>query len=86
MSDEMKNEQQIIRDWYIKEYPADEIGAEIDENATFRDLFYALDCYKDVCEIIGVEDSIIRERVFARPAYIMDVDYKYIYEQCLLCN
>ena len=86
MSDEMKNEQQIIRDWYIKEYPADEIGAEIDENATFRDLFYALDCYKDVYEIIGVEDSIIRERVFARLAYIMDVDYKYIYEQWLLCN
>ena len=72
-----------IKDWYCKEYSTDELGAELNENITFEDLFVVLDTYKDVYEALGVGDSIIRERVFDRLAKIMNVDYDYIFEQWL---
>jgi len=72
-----------IKDWYIKEYPTDELGAEINNDITFYDLFVVLDTYKDVYEALNVFDSIVRERVFSKLAEIMNVDYNYIYEQWL---
>ena len=70
-----------IKEWYIKEYPTDELGAEINNEITFEDLFVALD--KDVYEALGVGDSIIRERCFDKLAEIMNVDYDYIFEKWL---
>ena len=72
-----------IKEWYIKEYPTDELGVEIDNEITFEDLFVVLDTYKDVYEALNVWDSIVRERVFSKLAEIMNVDYDYIYEQWL---
>ena len=70
-----------IKEWYMKEYPTDELGAEINNEITFKDLFVALD--KDVYEVLGVGDSIIRERCFEKLAEIMNVDYDYIFEKWL---
>lgn len=72
-----------IKEWYIKEYPTDELGIEINDEITFYDLFVVLDTYKDVYEALGVMDSIIRERVFGKLADIMKVDYDHIFEQWL---
>jgi len=72
-----------IKDWYIKEYPTDELGAEINNDITFYDLFVLIYTYKDVYEALNVFDSIVRERVFSKLAEIMNVDYNYIYEQWL---
>lgn len=72
-----------IKEWYIKEYPTDELGIEINDEITFNDLFVVLDTRKDVYEALGVGDSIIRERVFGKLADIMKVDYDYIFEQWL---
>ena len=44
----------------------------------------ALDTYKDIYEVVGVGDSVIRERIFVKLAEIMEVDYDYIYNQWLL--
>lgn len=73
-----------IKEWYVKEYPTDELGVELDNEITFYDLFVVLDTYKDVYEALGVGDSLIRERVFSKLAKIMEVDYDYIYEQWLM--
>lgn len=75
-----------IKNWYIEEYPEDELGQEIDSNVTFEDLFEALDTYKDVYEVLGGYeiDSLIRERCFRKLSEIMDVSYDYIYDQWLL--
>ena len=75
-----------IKEWYIKEYPTDELGVEINNDITFYDLFIVLDTYKSVYEALNVWDSIVRERVFGKLAEIMDVDYDYIYEQWLKGN
>lgn len=72
-----------IREWYIKNYPTDDLGAEIKNNLTFNDIFEALDTYKDIYETLGVTDSIIRERVFQRLSELIGVDYDYVYEQWL---
>ena len=75
-----------IKEWYVKEYPTDELGVEINNEITFYDLFVVLDTYKDVYEALNVWDSIVRERVFSKLAEIMDVGYNYIYEQWLKGN
>lgn len=74
------NMQQTIREWYMKEYPTDELGAEIKENVTFEDLFHALDNYKNVYDLLA-GDSVIRERAFAQLAELIHMDYDYVYEQ-----
>lgn len=82
----MENEKSLVKEWYIKEYSTDDLGQEINEEITFYDIFYALDRYNDIYEVLGVEDSAIRERVFRKLADIMKVEYNYIYEQWLLCK
>lgn len=72
-----------IKEWYVKEYPNDELGVKINNKITFYDLFIVLDTYKDVYEALNVGDSIIRERAFSKLAEIMHVDYDYVYEQWL---
>lgn len=70
-----------LKSWYTAEYPSDELGSELAEDVTFEDIFNALDCGKNIYEILGVHDSVVRERVFKKLAEKMGVEYSYIYEQ-----
>lgn len=72
-----------IKKWYMENYPTDEMGYELNEDVDFDDLFMTLDNYGDVYELLGVYDSLIRERVFGKLSELMNVDYSYIYEQWL---
>lgn len=72
-----------VKEWYMTEYPDDELGEEMNKDVTFYDLFVVLDTYKSVYDTLNVWDSIIRERVFSKLAEVMNVDYDYIYEQWL---
>jgi len=78
-----KLEQIKLKDYYKSTFPDDDLGNEIDSSATFEDLFNALDNYKNVYELIGVQDSIIRERLFGQLADIIGMPYSYIYGQWL---
>ena len=73
-----------MREYYLQNFPTDELGIEINENATFEGLFRVLDNYEDVYEYIGVGDSVIRERVFSRLSEIMGVTYDEVYSQWLM--
>lgn len=75
-----------IKEWYMVEYPTDELGVEINNDITFEDMFVVLDTYGDVYEALNVGDSIIRERVFSKLADLMEVDYDYVYKQWLHGN
>jgi hypothetical protein len=75
-----------IKEFYLSNYPTDELGNEIHTKATFIGLFEVLDTYKDVYEYIGVHDSIIRERIFEKLANEMGTDYNEIYNQWLLAE
>ena len=82
MEKEAKNTD--IKNWYIEEYPTDELGQELKDNLSFYDLFEALDSYKDIYEFIGVDDSLVRERLFEKLSKIMKCDYDEIFSQWLL--
>lgn len=76
-----------IKEWYLSVYPEDELGLELNDDATFEGLFEVLDAYEDVYAYLGEGiDSVIRERVFQELADIAEVDYEYIYDQWLLAE
>jgi hypothetical protein len=70
-----------LKTYYLEQYPTDDLGIEIDADATFEGLFETLDRYRDVYEYIGVYDSVIRERLFNRLAEVMEVPYEEVYNQ-----
>ena len=68
-----------IRKYYLEAFPTDELGIEINENATFAGLLNQLIVGGDVYKYVGVGDSLIRERLFQRLAEKLEVSYDYIY-------
>ncbi len=72
-----------IREFYVKNYPTDDMGKGINPNATFDGLWKILNTYGDVYEYLYVYDSIIRERLFEKLAANKGCDYDVIYQQWL---
>ena len=68
-----------IKEFYLENYSSDELGNEINENATFVGLLWTLQSKGDVYEFVGVVDSIIRERLFEELAKQLRVSYNTIY-------
>jgi len=71
-----------IREYYLENFPTDELGNEINPTATFSNLWTAIRG-GFFYEYIGVFDSVIRERIFERFSEITGHDYDYIYEEWL---
>lgn len=69
-----------IRDWYLSEYPTDPLGFELNADVTFKQLYDRLASGCDVYEVMGVGDSLVRERMFEHLAMMSGVDYGAIYE------
>ena len=68
-----------IKDFYLTEYPTDELGIELDNKATFAGLVTQLFGDGDVYDYIGVHDRIVRERLFSELAKQLDTSYDYVY-------
>tara|TARA_Y100000385_G_scaffold132000_1_gene137302 strand:+ start:115 stop:387 length:273 start_codon:yes stop_codon:yes gene_type:complete len=80
------NKSTLLKEYYTRTYKSDELGEELNNNVTFVDLFECLDNYQDVYDLIGVYDSLLRERLFEKLAQMMCVDYDYIYNQWMECS
>ena len=68
-----------VKDDYVQDYPTDDLVKEINENLNYLQLFNGLLNGEDIYEMMDVEDSLIRERVLERLAYLMGIDYQIIY-------
>jgi len=68
-----------IREFYVKNYPTDDLGAGINPTATFPGLLNQLIVSGDVYAYLYVYDSIVRERLFEKLAEELEVDYNYVY-------
>lgn len=68
-----------IRESYLNNYPTDEMGVELNENATFPGLLSCLYEGNDVYEFLGVADSLVRERVFEELANRLNESYEFVY-------
>ena len=64
---------------YMEKYPDDEMGKRINPDVTFYDLLDGMRNHREPSDIIGVCDSVIRERVFAELAERMGVPSGVIY-------
>lgn len=71
---------QNIKNWYQSQFPEDEIGQEINPEATFDTL---KDNLPNVYDYLNGIDSVVRERVFVELSERMDVDYDHIYNKWL---
>lgn len=71
-----------VKEFYAKAYTADTMVDDMNDNITFQQVLNELIKGNggNIYEIIGVGDSLIRERVFLRLSEIMNLEYEYIYE------
>ena len=74
--------------WYRKAYPTDQdmIDEMRPSRSTFQDVIDALESGEDVYEVIGADDSIVRERVFEELSKLTGKDYDYFYDMWLHTN
>jgi len=75
-----------IREFYLANYPSDDMGDGINPNATFDGLWEIINKYgliKDVYDYLYVYDTLIRERVFEKLAANKGCEYDVIYYQWL---
>ena len=68
-----------IREFYLANYPSDDLGIGINPTATFAGLLNKLIVNADVYDYLYVYDSIVRERCFERLAEELEVSYEYVY-------
>jgi hypothetical protein len=68
-----------IRQFYLENYPTDDLGLDLNETPTFAGLLNQLIVGGDIYRYIGVGDSLIRERLFERLAEELNVKYDYVY-------
>ena len=69
----------LIKEFYLNNYPTDELGVELNENTNFTGLLNELVTNNDIYGYIGVGDSIIRERLFSKLSEILNCSYDYVY-------
>ena len=71
---------QGIKQWYITNYPSDELGYELTEYGTFYDLYTGIVHGYDIYGFLGINDSLVRERVFLELSNVYVTSYEAIYE------
>lgn len=67
-----------IKEWYKATYKDDELGDCIND-VSWSDLWAGLCKGTEVYDILGVGDSVVRERVFEELADILECDYNVVY-------
>lgn len=68
-----------VKTWYVKQFPSDVLGIEINPKITFTNILFCLINKEDVYPPLEVNDSLLRERVFAEIADRLGVEYKDVY-------
>jgi len=69
-----------VREFYLNEYPTDELGLYLSETATWEGLLLTLQQEGNVYEYLGVWDSTVRELLFEELAVQQNTSYEYLYE------
>lgn len=71
--------QHNVSEWYKDTFTTDSLAININTKLTFYDIFEGLVNRRDFYNMIGISDSLIRERIFRGLAELMSVDYDIIY-------
>lgn len=73
-----------LKQWYIEQWERDNMKDKIDENLTPESMITGCILGMDIYQVIGVGDSLIRERLFDMVAHHYGVSYSEIYDACIL--
>ena len=68
-----------ISEWYKIKYHEDSLKDDINEYVTFYDLFLSIIKHEDIYYLLGVSDSVVRERVFKELGSILGIGYISVY-------
>ena len=71
---------ELVKEFYAKTYPTDDMVEDIIESVTFQEVYDSLRLGKDIYKTIGANDSLVRERVFLELAHKKQVEYSTIYD------
>jgi hypothetical protein len=71
-----------IKAWYKSNYPEDNLGNEINNDATFVGFNEDINIM-NAYHYIGVFDSLVRERIFAEISERIKIPYEVIYKKWL---
>lgn len=77
------HEENLVRDWYLHAYPDDDLGQRINPDMTFDAAMQAVSLGGGFYDALGVDDSIVRERVFRQLDVRTGIPYDTIYEAWL---
>lgn len=67
-----------VQDWYTENYPDDELGRNLTDALSWYDLLDQMRRRRDIYNVIGVEDSLVRERVMGHLAQLLNVPYEVV--------
>ena len=73
---------ELVKKFYVKAFPTDDLGVEIKDSVTFEDVYNTLKNGDGeyVYDVIGVQDSLVRERIFGELSDRLGVDYDTVYD------
>lgn len=74
---------ETVRDWYMRTFLSDNLGAKIHSELTFDDALAGVSRGGGFYEVLGVGDSLVRERVFDELAGRYGIDRGDIYDAWL---
>ena len=77
-----------VKKYYCEACPSDELGEELNENIHFDDVLILLNegNGSKIYDLLGVFDSLVRERIFQKLSEITLIDYSIIYDRWLDAN
>ena len=70
----------------METYPDDECGPKLKSNVSFKNLIGTLNNYGNIYELLNIDDTLVRERMFVKLTDVMGVEYGYIYDKWLKCK
>ncbi len=73
-----------VKTYYRVIFPSDELGKNLPSRLTFNGLAKRFRAGKDIYKIVGVSDSVIRERLTHALQYVLNCSYDEIYEMDFL--
>ena len=72
----------MLKEWYVKAFPTDDLGEYLN-NISFEEIYKQLYKGIDIYEVIGVWDSLVRERVFLEMSERFDMEPEVLYTMWL---
>lgn len=75
-----------VREWYCEQFESDPMGVKITDALSWYDLLEQMRKGRNIYSIIGVGDSIVRERIMGHLAKLLNVPYEVVYRLMLRDN